>query len=111
VILRAIGAAFLIFSFWAVFGFALATVLGQTALAISLGRVPDRQRRLPFSRVWAGQVPRHPGTTRAYANATHAVATLLLYIVAFTGLSARLNAHEGRDELEGQGVTVVPVMT
>jgi ABC-type transport system involved in multi-copper enzyme maturation permease subunit len=118
VIVKAIGAAFLIFGFWAVFGFALATVFRQSALAIGLGLayalviellvfgllaglggsiVKSIQQWFPiansnyltqaFGRV---RTPGPPVTSTPYADATHAVAMLLLYVIAFTALSAWL---------------------
>jgi ABC-type transport system involved in multi-copper enzyme maturation permease subunit len=118
VIVKAIGAAFLIFSFWAVFGFALATVFRQSALAIGLGLayalviellvfgllsglganiVKPIQQWFPianssylsqsFGQVSFRGVQSQPAP---YADATHAVVMLLVYVVAFTALSAWL---------------------
>jgi ABC-type transport system involved in multi-copper enzyme maturation permease subunit len=118
VIAKAIAAAFLIFSFWAVFGFALATVFRQSALAIGLGLayalviellvfgllsglganiVKPIQQWFPiansnylsqsFGQVSLRGVQSQPAP---YADATHAVVMLLLYVVAFTALSAWL---------------------
>lgn len=118
VIAKAIGAAFLIFSFWAVFGFALATVFRQSALAIGLGLayalviellifgllgglggniVKPIQQWFPIANSnylsgAFGQVRVRGLQAQAapYADATHAVVMLLLYIVAFTALTAWL---------------------
>jgi hypothetical protein len=118
VIVKAIAAAFLIFSFWAVFGFALATVFRQSALAIGLGLayalviellvfgllsglganiVKPIQQWFPianssylsqsFGQVSFRGVQSQPAP---YADATHAVVMLLVYVVAFTALSAWL---------------------
>jgi ABC-type transport system involved in multi-copper enzyme maturation permease subunit len=118
VIVKGIAAAFLIFSFWAVFGFALATVFRQSALAIGLGLayalviellvfgllsglganiVKPIQQWFPiansnylsqsFGQVTFRGVQSQPAP---YADATHAVVMLLLYVVAFTALSAWL---------------------
>jgi ABC-type transport system involved in multi-copper enzyme maturation permease subunit len=118
VIVKAIGAAFLIFSFWAVFGFALATLFRQSALAIGLGLayalviellvfgllaglggniVKPIQQWFPIAN--SGYLSGSFGQVRVrglqsqaapYADATHAVVMLLIYIVAFTALSAWL---------------------
>jgi ABC-type transport system involved in multi-copper enzyme maturation permease subunit len=118
VIVKAIAAAFLIFSFWAVFGFALATVFRQSALAIGLGLayalviellifgllaglgasiVRPIQQWFPIANsgylsASFGQVRFRgiQGQPAPYADATHAVVMLLLYIVAFTAISAWL---------------------
>ncbi len=118
VIVKAIGAAFLIFSFWAVFGFALATAFRQSALAIGLGLayalviellifgllaglggsvVKPIQQWFPianssylsqsFGRVSFRGLESQPPP---YADATHAVVMLLLYVIAFTTISAWL---------------------
>jgi ABC-type transport system involved in multi-copper enzyme maturation permease subunit len=118
VIVKAIGAAFLIFSFWAVFGFALATVFRQSALAIGLGLayalviellifgllaglgssiVRPIQQWFPianssylsqsFGQIRFRGVQSQPAP---YADATHAVVMLLLYVIAFTTISAWL---------------------
>ena len=118
VIVKAIGAAFLIFGFWAVFGFALATVFRQSAMAIGLGLayalvieliifgllaglgasiVRPIQQWFPIANTTYlfqafGQVRIRGNQLQAvpYADATHAVVVLLLYVVAFTALSAWL---------------------
>ena len=118
VIVKAIGAALLIFAFWAVFGFALATVFRQSALAIGLGLayalviellifgllgglggniVKSIQQWFPianssylsesFGQVTFRGIQRQPAP---YADATHAVVMLLLYVVVFTTLTAWL---------------------
>ena len=118
VFLKAIGAALLIFSFWAVFGFGLATVFRQSALAIGLGLayalviellifgllaglgggiVKSIQQWFPIANssylsAAFGQVRLRgvQGQAAPYADATHAVVMLLLYVIAFTTLSAWL---------------------
>ena len=118
VFLKAIGAALLIFSFWAVFGFGLATVFRQSALAIGLGLayalviellifgllaglgggiVKSIQQWFPIANssylsAAFGQVRLRgvQGQPAPYADATHAVVMLLLYVIAFTTLSAWL---------------------
>jgi len=119
VIVKAIGAAFLIFSFWAVFGFALATVFRQSALAIGLGLayalviellifgllaglgssiVRPIQQWFPIAN--SSYLSQSFGQIRfrglqsqpaPYADATHAVVMLLLYVIAFTTISAWLS--------------------
>jgi ABC-type transport system involved in multi-copper enzyme maturation permease subunit len=118
VIVKAIAATFLIFSFWAVFGFALATAFRQSALAIGLGLayalviellifgllaglgasiVRPIQQWFPIAN--SGYLSQAFGQVRfrgiqgqpaPYADATHAVVMLLLYVVAFTALSVWL---------------------
>ena len=118
VILKAIAAAFLIFGFWAVFGFALATVFRQSAMAIGLGLayalviellifgllsglggniVKPIQQWFPIANTTYlsesfGQVRFRgiQGQPAPYADATHAVVMLVLYVVAFSALSAWL---------------------
>jgi ABC-type transport system involved in multi-copper enzyme maturation permease subunit len=118
VIAKAIGAAFLIFSFWAVFGFALATVFRQSALAIGLGLAYALVIELLVFGLLAGlganivrpiqqwfpianssylaqafgqvRVRGFQGQPAPYADATHAVVMLLLYVIAFTTLTAWL---------------------
>jgi ABC-2 type transport system permease protein len=117
-ILKAIAAGFLIFGFWAVFGFALATLFRQSAMAIGLGlayalvievlvfgllgglggnTVKQVQQWFPiantgylvqsFGETALRGIPRTP---TPFADATHAVIVLLLYVVAFAALSAWL---------------------
>jgi ABC-type transport system involved in multi-copper enzyme maturation permease subunit len=118
VIVKAIGAAFLIFVFWAVFGFALATAFRQSALAIGLGLayalviellifgllaglggsvVKPIQQWFPIAN--SSYLSQSFGQVRfrglesqpvPYADATHAVVMLLLYVIAFTTISAWL---------------------
>jgi ABC-type transport system involved in multi-copper enzyme maturation permease subunit len=118
VIVKAIGAAFLIFSFWAVFGFALATLFRQSALAIGLGLayalviellvfgllaglggniVKPIQQWFPIANTsylsqsfGTVRIRGLQGQTAPYADATHAVVMLLLYVAAFTAISAWL---------------------
>ena len=118
VTLKAIAAGFLIFAFWAVFGFALATVFRQSAMAIGLGlayalvvellifsllrgfgsdTVQQYQQWFPIANTrYLGQsfgdisfrgVP--PGSA-PFADATHAVIVLVVYIAIFIALSAWL---------------------
>jgi len=118
VIVKAMAAAFLIFAFWAVFGFALATVFRQSALAIGLGLayalviellifgllaglgasvVKPIQQWFPianstyltqsFGQVRLRGLQSQPAP---YADATHAVVMLVLYVLAFTALTAWL---------------------
>jgi ABC-2 type transport system permease protein len=119
VIIKAIVAGFLIFGFWAVFGLALATLFRQSAMAIGLGLayalvvellifgllgglggdiVKQIQQWFPVANTSYlsesfGQV-RFRGVqsqSAPYADATHAVVVLLLYVAAFTALSAWLS--------------------
>jgi ABC-type transport system involved in multi-copper enzyme maturation permease subunit len=115
-ILKAIGAGFLIFGFWAVLGMTLATVFRQSAMAIGLGLayglvvevlifdlfrlggigVQQVQQWFPIANT--GYLSDSFGavrlrgiaaqTTTPFADATHAVVVLLLYVVAFTAISA-----------------------
>jgi len=118
VILKAIGAGFLIFGFWAIFGLALATVFRQSAMAIGLGLayalvvellifsllsalggdiVDKIHQWFPiantgylaesFGQITFRGIPRNAAP---FADATHAVIVLLLYVVAFTAISAWL---------------------
>ena len=116
VILQAIIAAFLIFGFWAVFGFALATVFRQSAMAIGLGlayalvvellifsllrgfggtTVQKIEQWFPIANTGYlsgsfGEIKYKgiPATAAPFADATHAVVVLLLYVAAFTALSS-----------------------
>jgi ABC-2 type transport system permease protein len=118
VILQAIVAGFLIFGFWAVFGFALATIFRQSAMAIGLGLAYALVvELLIFSllRGFGGKVVQQieqwfpiantgylaqsfgeikfkgiPATPAPYADATHAVLMLLLYVAVFTAIAAWL---------------------
>jgi ABC-2 type transport system permease protein len=118
VILKAIGAGFLIFGFWAIFGLALATVFRQSAMAIGLGLayalvvellifsllnalggdiVNKIHQWFPiantgylaesFGQISFRGIERTPAP---FADATHAVIVLLLYVVAFIAISAWL---------------------
>jgi ABC-2 type transport system permease protein len=119
VIVQAIGAGFLIFGFWAVFGFGLATVFRQSAMAIGLGlayalvvellifsllrgfggtTVQKIEQWFPIANT--GYLGRSfgeikfkgiPATAPPFADATHAVIMLLVYVAAFTALSAWLS--------------------
>ena len=115
-ILKAVVATFLIFGFWAVFGFALATLFRQSAMAIGLGLayalvvellvfgllgglggtiVKQIQQWFPIANTGYlaqsfGQI-RFRGiqsTPRPFADAAHAVVVLLLYVIVFTAISA-----------------------
>jgi ABC-type transport system involved in multi-copper enzyme maturation permease subunit len=118
VILKAIGAGFLIFGFWAVFGLALATVFRQSAMAIGLGLayalvvellifsllsalggdvVNKIHQWFPIANTGYlaesfGQISFRgiERTPPPFADATHAVIVLLLYVVAFIGASLYL---------------------
>jgi ABC-2 type transport system permease protein len=118
VILKAIAAGFLIFSFWAVFGFALATVFRQSAMAIGLGlayalvvellifsllrgfgseTVQQYQQWFPIANTsYMGQsfgtisFKGIPPGPAPYADATHAVIVLLAYSVVFIALTVWL---------------------
>ncbi len=123
VILKAIAAAFLIFGFWSVFGLALATVFRQSAMAIGLGLayalvvellifsllaalggtlVNQIHQWFPiantgylaesFGQITFRGIPRN---VAPFADATHAVTVLLIYVIAFTAISAWLT--RGRD--------------
>jgi ABC-2 type transport system permease protein len=115
VILTAIAAGFLIFGFWAVFGFVLATVFRQSAMAIGLGLAYALVvELLIFSllRGFGGKVVQQieqwfpiantgylaqsfgeikfkgiTATPAPFADATHAVLVLLLYVAVFTAVT------------------------
>ena len=119
-IVRGLGAGFLIFGFWGIFGLALATVFRQSAMAIGLGLayalvieglllglaagfagwVKQVQQWFPVANT--GYLADSFGTVdirgvRAqpppFADATHAVAVLLLYVILFIGISAVLTRN------------------
>jgi ABC-2 type transport system permease protein len=118
VILKAIAAGFLIFGFWAVFGLTLATVFRQSAMAIGLGLayalvvellifsllaalggtvVNQIHQWFPIANTGYlaesfGQISFRgiPRGAAPFADATHAVVMLLVYIAVFVGLSAWL---------------------
>jgi ABC-2 type transport system permease protein len=118
VILKAIAAGFLIFGFWAVFGFGLATVFRQSAMAIGLGlayalvvellifsllagfggkTVQQIQQWFPIANTGYlassfGEIKFKgiPATAAPFADATHAILLLLAYIAVFAALSAWL---------------------
>src|SRR5438105_10408620 len=113
---KGVAAAWLIFGFWAAFGFTLATLFRQSAMAIGLGlayailiegiilnilgsvggdTVKQIQSWFPLANTnylvqSFGQAVRVPGqpVTKPYADANHAVAVLLAYIVVFLVVSA-----------------------
>jgi ABC-type transport system involved in multi-copper enzyme maturation permease subunit len=118
-IVKGIVAGLLIFGFWAVFGFGLATLFKQSAMAIGLGLayalviellvfgllrgfgaklVPQIEQWFPIANTGYlansfGQI-RFKGITASpapIADATHAVLMLLLYVAVFTALSAWLS--------------------
>jgi ABC-type transport system involved in multi-copper enzyme maturation permease subunit len=119
VILEAVVAGFLIFGFWAAFGFALATVFKQSAMAIGLGLAYALVvELLIFSllRGFGGKVVQEieqwfpiantgylaqsfgaikfkgiPATPAPFADATHAVLMLLLYVAAFMAVTTWLS--------------------
>jgi ABC-2 type transport system permease protein len=118
VILRAIVAGFVIFGFWAVFGFALATIFRQSAMAIGLGLayalvvellifsllrgfggkvVQQIEQWFPIANT--GYLARSfgeirfkgiPSTGAPFADATHSVLMLLLYVALFATIAAWL---------------------
>ena len=115
---KAIVACFLIFGFWAMFGLALATLFQQSALAIGLGLayglvvevlifgllgglggdiVKQIQQWFPVANTTYltesfGSIRlRGAQATTPFADATHAVFMLLLYVAAFTALSVWLS--------------------
>jgi len=118
VIVKAVVAAFLIFGFWAVFGLALSTLFKQSAMAIGLGLayalvvevlifgllgglggdiVKKIQQWFPIANTnylaqSFGQIRVRglQGQTTPYADASHAVVMLFLYVVAFTAITAYL---------------------
>jgi ABC-type transport system involved in multi-copper enzyme maturation permease subunit len=117
-IVKALVACFLIFGFWAMFGLALATLFQQSALAIGLGLayalvvevlifgllaglggdiVKQIQQWFPVANTtyltesFGSQRLRGVQATTPYADATHAVLMLLLYVAAFTAISAYLS--------------------
>ena len=119
VILKAIVAGFLIFGFWAVFGLALSTLFRQSAMAIGLGLayalvvellifgllgglggniVKQIQQWFPVANTSYlsesfGQIRFRGVQSQAapFADATHAVVMLLLYVAAFMAKSAWLS--------------------
>lgn len=119
VIVKAVVAAFLIFGFWAIFGLALSTLFRQSAMAIGLGLayalvvevlifgllgglggdiVKKIQQWFPIANTSYlsesfGQIRVRgiQGQQTPYADASHAVVVLLLYVVAFTAITAYLS--------------------
>jgi len=118
VILKAVVAAFLIFGFWAIFGLTLSTLFRQSAMAIGLGLayalvvevlifgllgglggdiVKKIQQWFPIANT--SYLSQSFGQIRVvgvrgqtpYADASHAVVVLLLYVVAFTAITAYLS--------------------
>jgi ABC-type transport system involved in multi-copper enzyme maturation permease subunit len=118
VIVKAIVAGFLIFGFWAVFGFTLATVFRQSAMAIGLGLayalvvellifsllnalgatvVNQIHQWFPIANTGYlaesfGQISFRgiPRNPTPFADANHAVIVLLLYVVVFGAITAWL---------------------
>jgi ABC-2 type transport system permease protein len=119
VIAQAIAASFLIFTFWAIFGFGLATVFRQSAMAIGLGLayalvvellifsllrgfggkvVQQIEQWFPiantgylarsFGEIKIKGIPAGPAP---FADATHSVLMLLLYVAIFAAISAWLS--------------------
>jgi ABC-2 type transport system permease protein len=119
VIVKAIVAAFLIFGFWAIFGLALSTLFRQSAMAIGLGLayalvvevlifgllgglggdiVKQIQQWFPIANTnylaeSFGQIRVRglQGAITPYADASHAVAMLFVYVLAFTAITAYLS--------------------
>jgi ABC-type transport system involved in multi-copper enzyme maturation permease subunit len=119
VIVQAIVAGFLIFGFWAMFGLALATIFRQSAMAIGLGLAYALVVEvLIFSllRGFGGKVVQQieqwfpiantgylassfgeikikgiPSGAAPFADATHSVLMLLLYVAVFAAISAWLS--------------------
>ena len=119
VIVKAIVAAFLIFGFWAIFGLALSTLFRQSAMAIGLGLayalvvevlifgllgglggdiVKQIQQWFPIANTnylaeSFGQIRVRglQGATTPYADASHAVVMLFVYVLAFTAITAYLS--------------------
>jgi len=118
VIVKAVVAAFLIFGFWAIFGLTLSTLFRQSAMAIGLGLayalvvevlifgllgglggdiVKKIQQWFPIANT--SYLSQSFGQIRVvgvrgqtpYADASHAVVVLLLYVVAFTAITAYLS--------------------
>ena len=115
VILEAIVAGFLIFGFWAAFGFALSTVFKQSAMAIGLGLayalvvellifsllrgfggklVPQIEQWFPIANTGyladafgAIKFKGIPASPAPVADGTHAVLMLLLYVAAFMAIT------------------------
>lgn len=119
VILQAVVAGFLIFGFWAIFGFGLATIFRQSAMAIGLGLayalvvevlifsllrgfggkvVQEIEQWFPiantgylassFGQIKIKGIPAGPAP---FADATHSVLMLLLYVALFAAISAWLS--------------------
>jgi ABC-type transport system involved in multi-copper enzyme maturation permease subunit len=113
---KGVMAAWLIFGFWALFGFTLATLFRQSAMAIGLGlayailiegiilnilgsvggdTVKQIQQWFPIANTGYlvqsfGQAVRVQGqpVVKPFADANHAVAVLLVYIAVFVVVSA-----------------------
>jgi ABC-2 type transport system permease protein len=115
-ILKGVAALFLIFGFWALFGFALATLFRQSALAIGIGLayalviegiilgfasqfagwIKELQQWFPvantgyLSESFGQPAGRAFQTSAPFADATHAVVVLVAYLVAFVVINAVL---------------------
>jgi ABC-2 type transport system permease protein len=118
-VLKGVGAAWLIFEFWAVFGFALATIFRQSAMAIGLGlayaiviegiifsiagniggnTVKQVESWFPLANTgylsssFGAAIPEGLARTIAkpIADANHAVFVLLLYMAIFVAVTALL---------------------
>jgi ABC-2 type transport system permease protein len=112
---KGFGALFLIYGFWSLFGFALATLFRQSAMAIGLGLayalviegivlglagqfagwVKDLQQWFPIANTGYviasfGQVSIRglERNVKPFADATHGVVVLLVYVVAFVVITA-----------------------
>jgi ABC-2 type transport system permease protein len=113
-VLKGIGALYLIFGFWAIFGFALATLFRQSAMAIGLGLayalviegiilgfagqfagwVRDLQEWFPIAnttylaRSFGSPITRGFQQAAPPVDANHAIAVLAIYVVAFALITA-----------------------
>lgn len=116
VIAKGVGACYVIFALWALLGFVLATVFRQSAMAIGLGlgyalvverlvfgllaglggnTIPSIQQWFPMSNTTtlvhdfgSIRVRGVSASTASYADTTHAVVVLLLYLAAFAAIAA-----------------------
>lgn len=116
VIAKGVGACYLIFGFWALFGLWLATLFRQSAMAIGIGlayalvverlifgllggvggnTIKEIQQWFPIANTTylvqsfgAVRIRGVDTTASPFAGATHAVLVLLLYFAAFTAIAA-----------------------
>jgi ABC-2 type transport system permease protein len=117
-IVKGIAAMFLIYGFWSLFGFWLATLFRQSAMAIGLGLayalviegiifgvvgslagdwVKSIQQWFPLANTGylvdsfgAARIRGIQSQVTPYADATHAIAVLVFYLVAFVAISSML---------------------